>query len=114
MGAERREFPRVREPFRVEYRCLTDLGVTRRPVTTVNLSAGGLRLRSSDALEVDTLLEIAIKLPGAREPILLRGRVVWCELAASGVSELGVEFYDVTMEQRIQLDTLVHFMRRRV
>ena len=114
MGQERRQFARVLHPFDVQYRRYGKLGETWQVVTTLNLSAGGTRFRSEDALDTDEILELQIELPGIRERLMLRGRVTWCHMQASGVTEHGVEFIDVTGEQRAQIDNLVHFLRKRV
>jgi hypothetical protein len=48
-------------------------------MTTVDLGAGGVRFRTSENLEVGTLMDATLSLPGKTEPISLIGRVVQTE-----------------------------------
>ena len=113
MARERRRFSRVPEAFRVQYRVFGDLGESWRAVTTLNLSAGGIRFRGADPLEVGTPVSLRVQLPGAAQPVTLRGQVVWSQMQASGVTESGVEFLDVGLEQRALIDQVVGFLNKR-
>ncbi len=107
---ERRQFPRVLQPFDAHYRFYGDLMGGWRVVRTLNLGAGGMRFRSEDQLEVGARLEIQLNLPIFREPLVLRAQVIWCQTLAAGVVENGVEFVDVTSEQGEEIDELVRFL----
>ena len=112
MARERRQFPRVPQPFEVRYRLSGELGESWKAVTTVNLSAGGVRFRDTELLTIGDALEIQIHLPGARETLTFQGRVAWSQMQASGVTENGVEFVDATAAEQQRIDNLVQFLRR--
>ena len=112
MRPDRRRFPRVPEAFRVQYRIFGDLEESWHAVTTLNLSAGGIRFRGADPLEIGTPITLRVQLPGAAQPMTLRGQVVWSQMQASGVTESGVEFVDVRPEQRARIDQVVSFLDR--
>lgn len=114
MPPERRRFPRIPEPFEVQYRVFGDLAASWNTVMTVNLSAGGVRFRSPETLEPGNALELKVQLAGFNQMLTLRGSVIWGRLQSPGVMEYGVQFVDVAMPQQIQIDRLVHFLRQRV
>ncbi len=114
MTKERRWFSRIPHAFDVQYRVFGDLTSSWRSVTTLNLSASGVRVRGEDLLESNALLELKLQLPGLREPVIVQGRVIWSSMQASGVSESGVEFKETNPEQQAQIDSLVQFLRKSV
>lgn len=113
MGEERRDFSRAPVPFDIRYRIYGELGESWREITTLNISAGGMRFRSDDLIEVGIQLEVQIALPSAPAPLIVRGRVAWSRLLGSGVSENGVQFTNVTPEQLEQIDGLVRFLMKK-
>ncbi len=114
MGAERRQFPRVPEPFSVQYRVAGEVG-SWHTVTVINLSAGGLRFRTAEEpLAGGTALQIKVVLPGFREQVSVSALVAWSQLLASGVTEVGVEFQHLDMKTQILLDRLVGFLKKSV
>ena len=113
MTRERRGFSRIPHTFDAQYRVSGDLTSFWHPMTVLNVSAGGLRFRSEESLESGTVLEVRFQLPGDSQALLLVGRVVWNQLEASGVTESGIEFSDVTMDQQMKIDALVQFLKRR-
>lgn len=112
MAQERRHFPRVREPFTIQYRRSGEVVSSWSRVTVINLSAGGLRFRCADeSLEAGAPLQIQVTLPGFREPMTLKALVVWNQLHASGVTEVGAEFQDLGIKQQLMIDRLVGFLK---
>lgn len=111
MATERRHFHRVPQALEVHYRLSGEFASSWHVATLINLSAGGLRLRTSEGFEALAQLELQLHLPGLREPLTLRGGVVWSNLQASGVVESGIEFMNVTPEQQLQIDEFVQFLR---
>lgn len=107
---ERRRDRRLVQPFDARYRLYGELTESWRTIRTVNLSASGMRFRSADLMRVGDELEVALLLPAHREPIVVRGRIIWSQAMASGVAENGVEFVDVAPEQGMQIDALVKFL----
>ena len=113
MRPEQRRFPRVTESCEVRYRVKGDIVAAWVGSTTINISAGGMRIRSPEGMEPGASLELRMKLPGMPE-LEIHGRVIWRSLQASGVMEYGVEFAGVTLPQQAQIDRLVAFLRQRV
>jgi c-di-GMP-binding flagellar brake protein YcgR len=113
MGAERRQFHRVEQPLDVHYRPAGTFSDPWRTAKAINVSAAGVRFRCEERLEQGTEMEIQLALSGRPEPFLIRGVVVWSRLEASGVNESGVEFSDVGVDQRLQLDQLLEFLKQR-
>ena len=113
MGRERRKFPRAAEPLDAQCRVEGDLAATWMRMTIVNLSAGGLRVRLSQAIDPGARLKLKIKLPGVPQVLELRGGVIWNQLQASEVVEHGIEFADLTLKQQAQIDQLVSFLGTR-
>ncbi len=108
---ERRRFNRVQEPLELAYRVSGELAASWHKADLVNISAGGLRLRSDSSLEAGSLLELQIKLPSMRELLAIKGLVIWTQMPASGVIECGVEFSDTDSEKLMQIDNVVQFLR---
>jgi hypothetical protein len=110
MGQERRRFARVTQPFNARYRRYGELSQSWRTIKTLNISASGLRFCDAEMLEPLGILELELTLPSLREPLMLRGQVVWNQTLASGVNEYGVEFVEVSPQQGEQIDLLVKFL----
>lgn len=108
---ERRRFNRVQEPLELLYRPSGELAASWHKAILVNISAGGLRFRSDEAVESGTLLELQIQLPGSRQPATIRGLVIWTQMPAAGVTESGVEFSDTDPEKLAEIDDVVEFLR---
>ena len=113
MGEERRRFPRVRQPFKVQYR-VGEVGGAWEAATAINISAVGVRLRSDQPIEQGSRLELQIQLPASREPLDVLGIVVWNRMQAPNVTEVGVEFLNLTLVQQTKIDHLVQFLSNRV
>ena len=103
MDSERRRFWRVHQEFEVAYRPSGELMESWRIANTVTLSAGGMRFRSSEFLEVGTEIEIELRVPSEPHPLALRGRIVANNVQITGGSENSVEFVEVAEEQEIHL-----------
>ena len=112
MTRERRFFSRTPHEFDAQYRVVGELTASWCAVTTVNLSAGGMRVRMDEALEKGALLEVKLQIVGIREILIVRGCVVWNQMQASGVTEVGIGFMDVKPEQQVQIDSLVEFLKK--
>jgi c-di-GMP-binding flagellar brake protein YcgR len=113
MGEERRRFPRVPEPFSVQYRLSGDIS-SWCTAATVDLSACGIRMRVEEPIEHGTLLRLKVILPGLPEPMELRGLVIWTLVRDAGTIECGIEFADVTLKQQVIIDRMVGFLKKRV
>ena len=115
MAQEHRRFPRVREPFVIQYRKAGEVASSWCRVAVTNLSAGGVRFRCvEESLEAGVPLQIRVALPGFHEVLTLNTTVVWSQLQASGVTEIGAEFQDMDPKQQMMVDRLVEFLRTSV
>ena len=114
MTRERRYFSRIPHAFDASYRVVGELTASWCAVMSINLSAGGMRVRIDEALEKGAILEVKLQLIGIRELLIVRGCVVWNQMQASGVTEVGIEFMDVKPEQQVQIDSLVEFLKKSV
>lgn len=114
MAQERREFHRVPQRFEVQYRPAGQMSASWHPAVTLNLSAAGVRMATDESLEDDASVELKLQLPNSPQPLVVHGRVIWSQLQASGVCEIGVAFVDQSPEQQLHLDTLVQFLRKSV
>ncbi len=106
---ERRQFPRVAQPFNTRYRLSGEMTTTWYAATVINLGAGGMRIRSADPIPPDVLVDLEIQLPSAHAPFVLRGRVLWEQIQAAGVIEYGIAFLELDAIQQIQIDEVVRF-----
>lgn len=77
---------------------------------TRDLSRSGVCLISSQAMPLETRIEIRVVLTfaagGRSEPLALTGRVVWCT-ALFGAFQIGVMFVDLDRERARQIQILV-------
>ena len=112
MRKERRRFSRTSQSLDAQYRLIGELSTSWMQVIAVNIGAAGARIRGAESMEVASLLELQVQLPGARKPLVVQGRVIWSRMQASGVTESGVEFLEITAEQQWQIDELVRFLGR--
>ncbi len=111
MPKESRSYPRIPEGFTVQYRISGEFTQTWHSARSVNISASGIRLLAEPFVEKGDELEIQLNLPGLRNPLVLMGRVVW-EKAIDDWVECGIEFLEMSADQRMQIDALVEFMRQ--
>ena len=72
-GQSRRSYPRVEASLEGEFCAL--LTETRR-MTTIDLGAGGVRFRTSENLELGTLIDATLSLPDRPDAVSFVGRVV--------------------------------------
>ena len=79
---------------------------------TINFSAGGMRVIAEEPIALGALLEMQLQLVNLREPLTMRGQVIWSKMKTPGVFEVGVQFLDHTPGQQVQLDGLVEFLHK--
>ena len=106
MSIERRRWPRLEAP--VIYR---QAGATlfHHPRSAVDVSTGGMRALSDDALQVGDRLELDL-LPASGDPIRLWAMVVWMETLPPGADalyEIGLLFQDVLDADRQRLAAML-------
>ena len=107
-SAERRRRPRLDQPFHATYQALPASPTSgRHSLSPINLSAVGMRFLSAKPLPAESQIELSVLPPNAVKAFLLVGRVAWGKQHPSGVGEYGVEFVNVTSEQRVQITELL-------
>ena len=107
MGEERRRSPRIPQSFQVHCRARGGLSESWRPLRTLDISATGLRVRSEEPFELLSTMDVRLPMPDLGELLEVRGRVAWTKTLPSGMAEMGIEFVDVSPEQRAQLDEMI-------
>jgi uncharacterized protein (TIGR02266 family) len=100
----RRDSPRVVLGIPVQYR----IGQTIAAALTLNLSHGGIGIRTSAGLDAGTLVRVRFKLPGAEDDIDAEGRVAWSHHRIG----MGVQFGKLDAGPQAQVDNFVdaHFL----
>lgn len=95
----RRSGPRVTVGIPVQYR----FGNTVAAAVTLNLSHGGIAIRTTSPLDAGTRVRVRFKLPGTDADTDANGRVVW-SLRRLG---MGIQFESVDIQQQAQIDSYV-------
>lgn len=113
MGIEQRSFERASASFEIMCRRAGTLSESWRRVAVTDFSAGGLGFDAEELFEEGEPLDIQIRLPSGRAPLLLRARVVRCRPLPSKVCRCAVEFIEMTSDQQAEIDGLVQFLRPR-
>jgi two-component system, chemotaxis family, chemotaxis protein CheY len=103
----RRSSPRVALGIPVQYR----VGNTIAAALTLNLSHGGIGIRTTSPLEAGTRLRVRFRLPGGGGDIDAEGRVAWSHKRVG----MGIQFESVDATSQTQIDNFVdaHFFSNR-
>jgi uncharacterized protein (TIGR02266 family) len=102
----RRGSPRVALGVPIQYR----YGSTIAAALTLNLSRGGMAIRTTSPLDVGAALKLRFRMPGHRE-VDADGRIVWSDRRLG----MGVQFERVEAEAQTVIDDFVdtHFFSNR-
>ncbi len=103
----RRGSPRVVLGIPIQYR----YGNTIAAALTLNLSHGGIAIRSTSPLEHGSKIRVRFRLPGSKRDIDADGRVAWSDRRVG----MGVQFEQVTAANQAVIDNFVdaHFFSNR-
>jgi len=103
----RRSSPRVTLGIPVQYR----FGSTIAAALTLNLSHGGVAIRTTSPLAAGSKVKVRFRLPGAKADVEGEGRVAWSDRRVG----MGVQFETVEAPQQALVDTFVdaHFFSNR-
>jgi uncharacterized protein (TIGR02266 family) len=106
-GLNRRSSPRVVLGIPVAYR----FGNTVATALTLNISHGGLAVRTTSPLAVGTTVRVRFRLPSAKSEIDAEARICWTNSRIG----MGVQFLKLTTEDQAQVDAYVkaHFFSNR-
>jgi CheY-like chemotaxis protein len=103
----RRNSPRVVLGIPIQYR----FGNTIAAALTLNLSRGGIAIRTTSPLEGSAKIRVRFRMPGSKKDIDAEGRVAWSDRRVG----MGVEFETVDLENQTIIDAFVdaHFFSNR-
>src|SRR5437867_2867600 len=103
----RRGSPRVVLGIPIQYR----FGNTIAAALTLNLSHGGIAIRTTSPLEAGTKIKIRFRMPGSKRDIDAMGHVAWSDRRVG----MGVQFEKVDSASQILIDNFVdaHFFTNR-
>jgi uncharacterized protein (TIGR02266 family) len=82
-------------------------GNTIAAALTLNLSKGGVAVRTMSPLDTDTKARVRFRLPGLKRDIESQSRVVWCDRRLG----MGLQFEGISDTDRVAVDQFVdqHF-----
>jgi uncharacterized protein (TIGR02266 family) len=103
----RRSSPRVVLGIPINYR----FGNTIAAALTLNISKGGLAIRTMSPLQQDAKLRVRFRLPGSKKDIEAASRVAWSDRRVG----MGLQFEEVVPEDQAKVDEFVdqHFFSNR-
>jgi uncharacterized protein (TIGR02266 family) len=103
----RRGSPRVMLGIPVSYR----YGTTIAAALTLNLSKGGVGIRTMSPLESSTKVRVRLRLPGSRRDVEAESRVAWSDRRVG----MGLQFERVEPAAQMEIDDFVdqHFFTNR-
>jgi uncharacterized protein (TIGR02266 family) len=103
----RRSSPRVVLGIPIQYR----FGNTIAAALTLNLSRGGIAIRTTSPLEAGSQIKVRFRMPGSKRDIDAEGRVAWSDRRVG----MGVQFEQVDPANQTIIDNFVdaHFFSNR-
>jgi uncharacterized protein (TIGR02266 family) len=103
----RRSSPRVAVGIPVQYR----VGNTIAAALALNLSRGGIAIRTTNPLDVNARIRVRFRVPGAKAEVDAEGRVAWSDRRVG----MGIQFETVDAASQIALDQFIetHFFSNR-
>jgi uncharacterized protein (TIGR02266 family) len=103
----RRSSPRVVLGIPIQYR----FGNTIAAALTLNLSHGGIAIRSTSPLEQGSKIKVRFRMPGSKRDIDAEGRVAWSDRRVG----MGIQFEHVDPANQTIIDNFVdaHFFSNR-
>jgi uncharacterized protein (TIGR02266 family) len=103
----RRSSPRVVLGIPIQYR----FGNTIAAALTLNLSHGGIAIRTTNPLDAGSKIKVRFRLPGGKRDIDAEGRIAWSDRRVG----MGVQFEKVDAAHQTVIDAFVdaHFFSNR-
>ncbi|MEI6126282.1 MAG: TIGR02266 family protein [Pseudomonadota bacterium] len=83
----------------------------------LNVSNGGLFLKTENPLPIDSVVTLRIRLPAETEPMEIQGCVVWSNPKGKNnafPSGMGIQFIKINPENRIKIDAFVDQYRKEI
>jgi len=103
MTSNRRQSERIEAKLKVRFRKLQvdPRRGTPRLGETLDISEGGVFVRTPFPSPIGSLLEFSIQVPGRKGSIDVIGKVIWIRSGNEG--GMGIEFYKIDPEERKEL-----------
>jgi len=103
----RRGSPRVVLGIPIQYR----FGNTIAAALTLNLSRGGIAIRTTSPLEANARVRVRFRMPGSKREVDAEGRVAWSDRRVG----MGIQFENVDPPNQLIIDNFVdaHFFSNR-
>jgi len=103
----RRSSPRVVLGIPIQYR----FGNTIAAALTLNLSHGGIAIRTTSPLDAGSRIRVRFRMPGSKRDVDAEGRVAWSDRRVG----MGIEFEEVDPANQAIIDNFVdaHFFSNR-
>src|SRR6266513_4181826 len=103
----RRSSPRVVLGIPIQYR----FGNTIAAALTLNLSRGGISIRTTSPLDMNVKIKVRFRMPGSKRDIDAEGRIAWADRRIG----MGIQFEKVEPANQAVIDTFVdaHFFSNR-
>ena len=103
----RRSSPRMILGIPIQYK----FGSALAAAVTLNLSHGGVAIRTTSPLEIHTALHVKFRLPGGKVEVEAEGHIVWADRRVG----MGMQFDTVSPAHQSIIDTFVdaHFFTNR-
>lgn len=107
---ELRKHPRISWSFLVKYKLHGQEEGTFDLSTVKNISVGGCYFGSQKAYPVGQLLDLEVKLPGIKDPLLFQGTIRRCDPGqAPGLFFIAVEFTNMGESQKEAFSRVMSF-----
>lgn len=98
---DRRTFDRFAARFPARFkdsRC--DYGTS---VSLRNASADGLKITTREQLYIEDSVTLEVELPDCKEPMILKGHVVWVKSEDPGIWDVGLKFFKIDLPHMSRL-----------
>lgn len=104
MTEERRAHPRVATNIEIVFR---EAGSLIKSYM-LNVSNGGIFIKTDHPLALDTMVGLCIQLPGEKEKMNMEGRVVWANPKAKAFpAGMGIQFVNLSPEHKDKIKAFV-------
>lgn len=105
--ARRRRLPRIATSIKVNF----DHGMESFTEFTLNLSSGGLFIKTVQPLGIGSDITVDFTLPGFDHPFQIAGKIIWIRTVenSEGPPGMGIKF---TNMQKVDEDILVQYVAR--
>lgn len=104
---DRRKFIRLKAYHLAKYKSLSSKDSHQKPTlaSIKDIGAGGICLRTKEAIPVATVIELQIKFPALDTPISTVAKIVWIkQLKKYKIYEVGAQFIEIAESARKLID----------